>query len=98
MILVSYNRTVSIGPAITEELPGVAHLADLVHIEVGDDEFVEIARAFGEDLAAWVAEIALSVELADVPRCLGADAVDRPDEIAVSDSVCGLFEFPEVLA
>ena len=96
ILLVSHDRPVSIRPAVAEKLPCVADLADLVHIEIGDDEFVLVTRALGDDLAARVAEIALAVKFADVPRGLGADAVDRTDKIAVRDGVCRLFEFPEI--
>src|SRR5437762_147244 len=51
-----------------------------------------------EDAAARIAEVALAVELADVPRCFDADAVDGADEISVGDGVGGLLEFPEILA
>ena len=49
-------------------------------------------------LTARVAEIALTVKFADVPRRFRADAVDRADEITVGDGVRGLFEFPEIFA
>src|SRR4029079_16131915 len=42
-----------------------------------------------------VAEIALAVKLADVPRLLVADAVDGADEVAVGDGVRRLLQFPE---
>ena len=41
--LIGDDRPVKIRPAVAEELPGIADLADLVHIEVGDYEFVLIA-------------------------------------------------------
>jgi hypothetical protein len=47
-------------------------------------------------LTARVAEIALTVKFADVPRRLSSDAVDRADEITVGDGVRGLFEFPKI--
>ena len=95
--LIGHDRSVGIRPTVTEELPRVSHLADLVHVEVGDDEFVLIPGAFGDDLAARVAEITLAVKFADVPRCLCADAVDRTDKIAVRNSVCWLLELPQIL-
>jgi hypothetical protein len=49
-------------------------------------------------LAAGIAEVAGAVEFADVPGRLGADAVDRADEVAVGDGVRGLLELPEVFA
>ena len=94
--LIRHDRPVSIRSTVAEELPRIADLADLVHIEIGDDKFVLITCADGEHLAARVAEIALAVEFADVPRRLRADAVDRSDKITVGDGVGGLFEFPKI--
>src|SRR5688572_6622988 len=94
--LVGDERLVCVGATVAEELPCVAHLAYLVEVQVGDDEGVLVARRLGDDLAARVAEVALAVELADVPRLLVADAVDGADEVAVGDGVRGLFELPEV--
>ena len=53
--------------------------------------------AVREDLPARIAEVALPVELADVPRRLGPDAVDGADEVAVRDRVRRLLELPQVL-
>ena len=78
-------------------MPGVAHFADLVHIEVGYDEFVLIAASFGDDLSARIAKIALAVELTDVPRRLCTYAIDRADKISVRYRVSRLFELPKVL-
>src|ERR1051325_762121 len=47
------------GPAVAEELPGVSHFLDLIKIEIGDDQFILVARCDGEHLPARVAEIAL---------------------------------------
>ena len=35
--LIGNDRAVEVRPAVAEKLPSVAHLADLVHIEVGND-------------------------------------------------------------
>src|SRR5258708_1193662 len=91
------NSAVSLRSAIPIELPGVADLLDHVEIEVGDDQFVLVAAGFGDEASARIAEVALAVELADVPRRLGPDAVDRADEIAVRHRVRGLLELPEIL-
>ena len=64
---------------------------------LGDDDLVLVARRLGDDLPARVREVALAVELADLPRALGPDAVDRADEVAVRDRVRRLLELPEVL-
>src|ERR1051325_3762270 len=84
-------------PAVAEELPRVAHFADLVEIELGGDERVLVACGDVHDLAARIAEVALSIKLADVPRALIADAVDRADVVAVRHGVRGLLELPEIL-
>src|SRR5580658_9570666 len=68
---------VRFGAAVAVELPHVAHFADHVEIQVRDDDRVFLARAFGDDLAARIGKITLSVKLAETPGFLGADAVDR---------------------
>src|SRR5258706_146198 len=92
-----HDAVVRLRTAVAIELPGVADLADLVHVEVGGDERVCIARADGKHLAARIAEVALAVELADVPGCFVADAIDGADEVAVGDGVGRLLQLPEVL-
>src|SRR5262252_7945830 len=66
---------VGLGAAVAEELPGVADVGDEVEVEVRDEHFVFVARGLGDDLAARVAEIGLTVELADVPRGFCANAI-----------------------
>src|SRR3954451_4772850 len=87
--LQSDDPVVRLRTAVAIELPGVADFADLVHVEIGDDERVLIAGRDGKHLAARIAEVALAVKLADVPRRFVADAVDRADEIAIRDGVRG---------
>ena len=57
---------------------------------------VFIARGFGDDLPARVAEVALPVKLSNVPWLFVADAVNRPDEVAVGDGVRRLLKLPEI--
>src|SRR5262245_8132595 len=90
------NSAVRFWPAIAEELPGVAHFADLVEVQVGDDDVIRAARALSQNLATRAAEIRLAVELADVPGGLGAGAVDAAHEVLVRDRVGGLLQLPEV--
>src|SRR5262249_42193944 len=90
------ERRVELGATVAIELPLRAHLADHFEIEIGDDDLVFVARGFGEDASARVAEVRLAVELADVPRGLVADPVVRSDEVAVGHGVCGLLELPEI--
>src|SRR5436853_7479825 len=92
----SYDPVVRLRPAIAVELPRVANLADLVHVEVRGHERVLIARGDGEHLAARIAEVALAVKLADVPGRFVADAVDGADEVAVGDGVRRLLQLPEI--
>ena len=94
IFLIRNYWAVRIRPAVAEELPGVSHLANFVHVQVGDDEFVLVARGFSDYLTSRIAKITLSVKFSDVPRRFGPDAVYRPNEIAVRDSVSRLFEFP----
>src|SRR6185369_12250347 len=94
--LVSYERSVRVGTAVAEELPRVAHFANLVEIEICDDECVFIARRFGHKLSARIAEVTLPVKLADVPRMLVSDAIDCADEVTVRNCVRRLFETPQI--
>src|SRR5262249_39681637 len=90
------ESAIGLRPPVTVELPGVAHFADLLQVELRGDQRVFVALGLGHELAARVAEVALSVELADVPRRLVADAVDGADEVAVGHGVRRLLELPEV--
>src|SRR4029079_9115432 len=95
--LESYQPVIRLRPAVAEELPRVPHLADLVEVELRGDEGVLVALGLRQELPARIAEVALPVKLADVPRPFEADAVDGADEVAVGDGVRRLLELPEVL-
>src|ERR1044072_6843820 len=94
--LIGDECAIGIGTAIAEELPRVSHFANLVEIEIGDDECVLIARRLRDILPARIAEVTLPVKLADVPRLLVTDAIDRADEITVRNCVRRLFESPQI--
>src|SRR5688572_1020626 len=83
-------------PTIAEELPDVPHLSNLVEVQFRRDELVAIARRLRYELSARVAEVALAVELADAPRLLVSDAVDRADEERVRHRVRRLLELPQI--
>src|SRR5262249_3470333 len=68
-----------------------------IEVEVGDHQLVLVAARLREDLPARIAEVRLTVELADLPRRFDAYAVDRADEIAVGDGVRRLLELPQIL-
>ena len=57
-----------------------------------------VAASHGENLAARIAEVGLSIKLADVPGLFVPDTVDRAEKILVCHRVRRLFEPPEVLA
>src|SRR5262249_35080951 len=76
--------------------PRVTHFANLVEIEIGDDQRVFIARRFRDKLPARIAEVTLTIKLADVPRLFVTDAIDRADEVAIRNCVCRLFESPQI--
>src|ERR1051325_9133364 len=96
----SLLHEVAIGfrPAITEKLPDIAHFLDLVQVQIRHDHLFLVARSFGNNLSARCAEIALAVELTNIPGLLAPNPVDGADKISVGDSMCGLFEFPQVFA
>src|SRR5215212_8569782 len=81
------DRLVALRPAVAEELPGIPDLADHVQVKVCDDERVLVPWGLRYELAARVAEVALAVEFAYVPRLLVAYAVDSADEVTVGDGV-----------
>ena len=93
---ISVSRCIGLRPAVPEELPSVAHLADHVQVHLVDDQLVLVAAGDLLDLAARIDEIALAVELADVPRRLGADPVDGADVDAVGDRARRLLELPQI--
>src|SRR2546421_2536167 len=85
---------IAFGAAVAEELPDVAHLANLVEVQVSDHQLVVVARRLRDNLAARVAEVALAVKLANVPRLFMTDAVDRADEITVRHGMRRLLQLP----
>src|SRR4051794_5474186 len=88
---------VGVRPAITEELPRLADLGDLVEVHVADHQLLVMGRPeVADELAARVAEVALAVEVVVADLGLDADTIDRPDEVAVRDGMRHLFDAPEV--
>src|SRR6266481_2986431 len=71
-----HQRPIAVWTAVAEELPGITHLSNHVEVQIGDHNFVFAAAGLGDDLAAWIAEIALAIELTDIPRRLFAHTVD----------------------
>src|ERR1043166_8347208 len=94
--LLGYQLHITLGPAIAEELPGVAHFANHVEIQISNHQCVFVARRLGDDLTARIAEIALAIELADVPRHFMTDAINCTDEISVGYRVSRLLQLPEI--
>src|SRR6266436_4619204 len=82
--------------AVAVELPGVADFLNFIKIQIGDEELILVTAGLLDDFAARIAEIALAVELADLPGSFGADAVDGGDKISVGDGVGGLLELPKI--
>ena len=70
---------VGVGPPVAVELPGVADLHDLVHVEVADDELLLMGVAdVADELAARVDEVALAVEVV-----LAVPAASMPTRLIV---------------
>src|SRR3712207_8378230 len=59
--------------------------------------YTTLFRSRREEVAARIDEVRRPVELADVPRRLGADAVDRADVVPVRHGVRRLLDLPQVL-
>src|SRR5207247_1793277 len=55
-------------PPVSEKLPHIPHLADPVEVQLRRDQLGLVAACLRQELAPWIAEIALPVELPDVPR------------------------------
>src|SRR5205085_8819800 len=70
---------------------------DLVEAQFRRHQLVLVTAGLRDRLTARVAEVALAVDLADVPRRLVTDAIDRADEEAVRRRVRRLLELPQVL-
>src|SRR5712692_12098373 len=64
--LFPYQIAIRFRPPVTEELPDIAHLLNLIEIQIRDDNFFCVARAFRNELSARRAEVTLAVEFADV--------------------------------
>src|SRR5688572_7668841 len=88
---------VRVRPAVAVELPAVAHLADLVEVEVAHDQLrlVRVADV-AHELPARVDEVALAVEVVLAER-LDTDPVDGADVVHVGDRRRRLLEAPDVL-
>src|SRR6266700_181631 len=92
-----HQRPVAVRSAVAEELPGIAHLGNHVEVQVRHHDFIFVPAALGDDLAARRAEVALAVELADIPRSFRAHTVERADKISVGHGMRGLFQLPQIL-
>src|ERR1700676_2387328 len=90
------ERLVGLRPTVAEELPGLPYLRNHVEIEIRDQNLVLIAARLRDDLAARIAEVALAVELADVPGLLGAYAINCAHEISVRHRVRRLLQLPQI--
>ena len=76
------------------ELPDVAHLANLVEVELGGDQLRLVARRLRHELPARVAEVTLAVELADVPRLLRSPTrLIAPTKYAFATACAGCSSF-----
>src|SRR6185369_3143620 len=96
-ILIRHQQPITIRSPVAEELPRVSNFANHIQIEVGNYQCILVARRLRHELASWIAKVALPVKLTNVPWLLMAHTVDRTNEIAVSNSMGWLFEFPQIL-
>src|ERR1700682_709496 len=77
------QRAVGFRTPVAIKLPDLPYFLDHVEIEIGDQHFVFIAAGLGEDLAARIAEVTLSVKLSDVPRLFPTNTIDRTHEVSI---------------
>src|SRR5258708_25780425 len=61
-------RSITVRTTIAIELPDIANFSNHVQIQIRNDKLVLIARSLGNNLSAWIAEIALSVKFTDIDR------------------------------
>ena len=87
---------VSIWSAVTIELPGIAHLADQVKVQITYDEFLFVWITYiAHELATRSAEVALTVEIVGSEILFDAYPVDGAYKVAVGDGVTGLLDVPQ---
>ena len=89
-----HDRPVAIGTAVAEELPGVADFRDHVQVQVCHHDFISMAAGLRDELAARIAEVALTVEFADIPWRFPAHAIDGADKISIGNGMRRLFQLP----
>src|SRR5215469_1219896 len=87
---------VAVRTAIAEELPDVAYLCNHVQVEIGHHNFILVPAGLGDDLASWIAEVTLAIKLANIPRRLASNSIDRPDKISIRDSMRRLLQLPQI--
>ena len=72
---------------IAVELPHIANLLDHPEIKVRYEQFIFVAGCHSNHLTTRIAEIALTVELSNIPRFFKANAIDRGNEILIRHGV-----------
>src|SRR3954454_20869845 len=90
------QRRICLWPAIAEELPDLAHLADHVEVQVGDYDFIFVAARLRHDFSSRISEINLAVKIANIPRLLPSHAINPPNEISIGDGVRRLLQLPQI--
>src|SRR5690606_7579688 len=91
------QRAIRVRPAIAIELPQVADLGQLGHVQIPHDHFVLGVRGRVTDqLPPRVDEVGLAVEVVVAQR-LHPDPVDGADEVLVGHRGRGLLQPPQVL-
>src|ERR1700692_1866313 len=91
-----WKRTVAFRTPIAEKLPNFANFRNHVEIEIGYNNFIFIPAGLRDNFPARIAEIALSIELTNVPRFFDADTVDGAHKITVRNGMRRLLEFPQI--
>ena len=97
MLLFPDQVSIALRAAVAIELPNVSDFTNLIEIQVSDHKLIGIAGSLSNDLASRAAEVALSIELAYIPRLFMSDSIDRADEVAIRNCVRRLLQFPQLL-
>src|SRR5277367_510568 len=96
--LCARDLAIGLRAAITIELPRGANLRDFLEIDIVDEHLVLVAAGLRDNLTARIAEVALAVKLANIPRRFLSNSINCSNEVAIGGGVGGLLELPEVFA
>jgi len=88
---------VCVWTTIAVERPTIAHHANLVHVQVANNQFgLEWVANVANELALWVNEVALAVEVVRAIVLFNANAIACAAVIPVGNRSSRLLDLPDV--